>query len=52
MGELAYSVIVKNKADVVFVWETFLDDKVLPSHASVRGYSERLWRDHLTMAEV
>ena len=40
--------IIKNRADVVFVCETFLDDKVPVNYARVRGYSSWLRRDRST----
>ena len=48
VGELTHNVIVKNRADVVFVCETFLDNKVPPSYARVRGYSTWHRKDRST----
>ncbi|KAG0721908.1 hypothetical protein GWK47_045477 [Chionoecetes opilio] len=48
IGELTHNVIIKNRADIVFVCETFLDDKVPPSYARVRGYSAWLRKDRST----
>ena len=38
VGELTRNVIIKNNVDLVFVSETFLDDKVPSTYARVRGY--------------
>ena len=48
IGELTHSVIIKNQADVVFVCETFLDDKVPPNYARIRGYSQWIRKDRST----
>ena len=48
VGELTHNVIVKNRADVVFVCETFLDNTVPLSYARVRGYSTWQRKDRST----
>lgn len=48
VGELTHNVIVKNRADVVFVCETFLDNKVPSNYARVRGYSTWQRKDRST----
>ena len=48
VGELTHNAIVKNRADVVFVCETFLDNKVPLSYARVRGYSTWHRKDRST----
>ena len=34
--ELTHNVITRHRADIVFMFETFLDDNVLPSYARIR----------------
>ncbi|KAK8402306.1 hypothetical protein O3P69_000608 [Scylla paramamosain] len=48
VGELTRSVINKNNVDLVFVCETFLDDKVPSTYARVRGYSTWIRKDRST----
>ena len=48
IGELTHSVIVRHRADVVFVSETFLDENVPPTYARVRGYSAWVRKDRST----
>ncbi|KAK8372396.1 hypothetical protein O3P69_010909, partial [Scylla paramamosain] len=48
VGELTRSVINKNNVDLVFVCETFLDDKVPSTYACVRGYSTWIRKDRST----
>lgn len=48
VGELTHNVIDKNRADDVFVCETFLDNKVPRSYARVRGYSTWHRKDRST----
>ena len=48
IGELTHSVIVKNSVDLVFVCETFLDDKVPVTYARVKGYSTWIRKDRFT----
>lgn len=48
IGEFTHSMIIKNRADVVFVRETFLDDKVPVNYARVRGYTSWLRKDRTT----
>ena len=51
VGELTHNVIIKNRADVVFVCETFLDANVPVNYTSVRGYSTRNRKNPLTLGE-
>lgn len=39
IGELTHQFILKNKVDVVFVEETFLDDTVPKNFATIPGYT-------------
>lgn len=39
VAELTHRFILKNNADIVFVSETFLDDRVPEHYARVKGYS-------------
>lgn len=39
VGELTHQFVLKHKADVVFLEETFLDDTVPPSYARISGYT-------------
>ena len=48
VGELTRNVIIKNNVDLVFVCETFLDDKVPSTYARVRGYSTWIRKDRST----
>ena len=48
VGELTHNVMIENRADVVFVCETFLDANVLVNYARVRGYSTWNRKDHST----
>lgn len=45
VGELTHTVIRKISADIVFVCETFLDDRVPANYARVKGYSAWLRKD-------
>ena len=47
VGELTHSVI-KQRADIVFVCETFLDDKIPQNYARIRGYSTWVRKDRST----
>lgn len=40
-GELTHQFVLKNKVDIVFLEETFLDDNVSPNYARIPGYT--LW---------
>ena len=48
IAELTQSVIIKHRADIVFVCETFLDNSVPTSYARIRGYSAWLRKDRST----
>lgn len=48
VGELTHRFILKNKADIVFVSETFLDDRVPETYARVKGYSPWIRKDRTT----
>lgn len=48
VGELTHNVIAMHWADIVFVCETFLDDKVPQKYALMRGYSAWLRKDRST----
>ena len=48
IGDLTHSAITRNRADIVFVCETFLDDKIPSSYARVRGYSPWIRKDRST----
>ena len=45
VGELTHSCILKNKADIVFIVETFLDDLVPTNYATISGYSTWFRKD-------
>lgn len=48
IGELTHNVIVKKHADIVFVSETFLDEKVPRNYARIQGYSPWVRKDRST----
>ncbi|MPC46456.1 hypothetical protein E2C01_040176 [Portunus trituberculatus] len=45
IGEFTHRAITRNKANIVFVCETFLDDNIPPSYARVRNYSAWIRKD-------
>jgi len=48
VGELTHAFVLKNKADIIFVCETFLDDKVSGNYAKIPGYSPWIRKDRNT----
>ncbi|XP_042858570.1 uncharacterized protein LOC122244672 [Penaeus japonicus] len=48
VGELTHQFVIKNNADIVFVVETFLDDKVAPNYAKIPGFSNWARKDRNT----
>ena len=48
VGKLTHKFVLPNKADLVFVSETFLDSNVPANYASIRGYSAWVRKDRST----
>ena len=48
VGDLTYQFVTKNKADVVFVVETFLDDTVPDNYARITGFTKWYRKDRNT----
>ena len=49
VGELTHRCVVKTKADIVFVSETFLDERIPWNYAKIPGYSAWIRRDRSTL---
>ncbi|KAK4315302.1 hypothetical protein Pmani_013473 [Petrolisthes manimaculis] len=48
VGELTHRFVQANKADIVFVCETFLDNNVTSGYARIKGYSSWVRKDRST----
>ncbi|KAK4324575.1 hypothetical protein Pmani_004786 [Petrolisthes manimaculis] len=49
VGELTHRFVQANKADIVFVCETFLDNNVTSGYARIKGYSSWVRKDRSTL---
>ena len=49
VGELTYQFVLKEKADIVFVEETFLDNTVPSNFGKIPGYTAWIRRDRVTL---